>query len=945
MQSLAIEDQPDTAARLLEIVGRLAVELHPRRRHPVTLDSQLERDLGLDSLGRVELLARIEKEFGVALPEHVFAEVETPRDLARALASARRPGAIAAPMEERAPALAGIAGTPDHAQTLVDVLSWHVRQHADRPHVQLCEEAGEEPRITYGDLWAGAQRIAVGLQHRGLALGDKVALMLPTGFDYLYTFFGIVLAGGVPVPIYPPTRMSQIEDHLRRHSGILENSMALYLVTVPQAKGVGKLLKSTAPGLKQVLTRDDLVASGELQLPAIGPQDTAFLQYTSGSTGNPKGVVLTHANLLANIRAMGGAIDASASDVFVSWLPLYHDMGLIGAWLGSLYYGVFVVLMSPLAFLARPSRWLRAIHRYRATLSAAPNFGYEFCLKHMADEELKGLDLSSWRIAFNGAEPVSPDTLHRFHARLAPNGFRWEALMPVYGLAENSVGLAFPEAGHGPLVTRIQRDTFMREGRAEPAATDDPHALQMVSCGHPLPGHEVRVVDDNGRELPEAHEGHLQFRGPSATSGYYRSPEKTRALFDGDWLETGDMGYIANGEIYISGRSKDIIIRAGRNIYPQELEEAVGNIPGVRKGCVAVIGARDRATATERLVVIAETRETDPVKIEQLREQVSAATFDLMGVPCDDVVLAPPHAVLKTSSGKIRRAACSESYEQGRLGGAPRPVWVQLGHVVLAALRPGLHRLRRSLSGASYAAYAWTVFWLLTPAAWLAAALLPRPAWVWPIERVMARALARLAGIRISVTGLANAATDKPVVLVANHASYIDGIALVASLPRPVSLVAKAEFRQGLIARVFLSRMGAEFVERFDLEASSADARRLTQRTRAERPLLFFAEGTFTRVPGLRPFHLGAFMAAAESGVPVIPIALRGTRSILRNGSWFPRHGTIHIVIGEPVDPAALALEARGDPWHTAIALRDRTREHILRHCGEPDLAGLHGGF
>ncbi len=925
--------------RLLQIVEQLLRELRPKRHRPVTLDSRLERDLGLDSLGRVELLARIEREFGIALPEQVFAEVETPRDLARALASARRPGTGGVPLEERAPALGEVSGEPHSAQTLVEVLAWHVKRHGERLHVQFYEESGEGARLTYNDLWEGAQRVAAGLQQRGLAPGDKIALMLPTGFDYLFSFFGVLLAGGIPVPIYPPARLSQIEEHLRRHGGILDNSLSRLLVTVPQAKALGRLLQSSAPGLRQVVTPDDLRTGGKPQPPAINAQDTAFLQYTSGSTGRPKGVVLTHANLLANIRAMGGAIDASAKDVFVTWLPLYHDMGLIGAWLGSLYYGALVIMMSPLTFLTRPSRWLRAIHHYRATLSAAPNFGYELCLKRITDEELKGLDLDCWRMAFNGAEPVSADTMRRFHERLAPYGLRREILMPVYGLAENSVGLTFPPPGRGPQVMRIQRERFMREGRAEPAREDEPQALQMVSCGHPLPGHEVRVVDDSGRELPEAHEGHLQFRGPSATSGYYRNPEKTEALFDGDWLESGDMGYIAGGEIYVSGRRKDVVIRAGRNIYPQELEEAVGRLEGARKGCVAVVGARDPTSSTERLVVIAETRETDANRLEVLRDTISATTLDLMGVPPDDVVLAPPHTVLKTSSGKIRRAACADAYEQGRLGGSPRPVWIQLGHVLLATLRPTLYRMRRSLLAGSYAIYAWSVFWLLAPPTWIAAALLPRPAWVWVMLRTMARLLAKLLAIRIRISGLPHAAAGQPAILVANHASYVDGIALVAALPQPVRFVAKAEFLRGFIPRVFLSRMGAEFVERFNHEASSADARRLTETSRAREPLLFFAEGTFTRVPGLRPFHLGAFVAAAESGVAIVPVALRGSRSFLRDGSWFPRRGDIHIVIGQRLSPAAVAPEAQGDTWRTAIALRDEARAHILRHCGEPDLS------
>lgn len=929
--------------RLLEMVGRLSVELHPGRRRQATLDSHLERDLGLDSLGRVELLARIEKTFGVALPEHVFAEVETPRDLLRALASAGGAGVSPITTGQHAPALPGMAGVPDQAQTLIDVLRWHVERHADRLHVQLYDESGEGARITYGELLAGAESMAIGLQQLGLGRGDKVALMLPTGLDYLRTFYGILLAGCVPVPIYPPARLSQIEEHIRRHRGILQNSLSTLLVTVPQAKAVGRLLKTAAPVLKHVLTPGDLKLGGTLQLPGIGPEDTAFLQYTSGSTGDPKGVVLTHANLLANIRAMGEAVNASADDIFVSWLPLYHDMGLIGAWLGSLYFGVLVVLMSPLEFLVRPQRWLHAIHYHRATLSASPNFGYELCLKRIAEDELGDIDLGSWRLAFNGAEPVSPDTLQRFHNRFARNGLRREALMPVYGLAENSVGVAFPPLGQGPRIMRIKRDIFMSEGEAVEAAESDEHAMLMVSCGQPLPGHEIRVVDENSRELPEGQEGHVQFRGPSATSGYYRNPEKTRSLFDGDWLQTGDMGYMAGGDLYISGREKDVIIRAGRNIYPQELEEAVGNIDGIRKGCVAVVAARDRTTATERLVVIAETRATDAVKLEQLRETIDSLTLDLMGVPCDEVVLAPPHAVLKTSSGKIRRAACRDAYEEGRLGGALPPVWMQLGHLLLDVLGPGLRRMRRSAAALLYASYAWTMFWLIAPPTWLLTALLPRVNWCWPFLRAMARLLGWLVAVPVKVSGMSNLPTGKPAVLVANHASYIDGIVLVSRFPEPVSFVAKGEFRPRLIPRVFLSRMGAEFVERLNHEQSAVDAGRLVKASRSGRPLLFFAEGTFTRVPGLRSFYMGAFVVAARNRLPVIPIAVRGTRSILRDGSWFPRRGKIHIVVGEPIDTAALAAASGGDDWLTAIALRERAREHILRHCGEPDLAAEHG--
>jgi acyl-CoA synthetase (AMP-forming)/AMP-acid ligase II len=309
---------------------------------------------------------------------------------------------------------------------------------------------------------------------------------------------------------------------------------------------------------------------------------------------------MTHANLLANLRAMGSGIGASPADVFVSWLPLYHDMGLIGAWMGSLLYGMPLVLMPPQAFLARPARWLRAIDAWRGTLSAAPNFAYEILAARVPDDELRGLDLSSWRIAFNGAEPVQAGTLARFAGRFAAHGLRPSALMPVYGLAETGLGLTFPPPGRGPRIDSIDRRALRDDGRALPSAAPD--AMPVVGCGVPLAGHEVRIVDASGAEAPERVEGRVEFRGPSATQGYFRNPEATATLVHGDWRDTGDVGYVADGELFLTSRVKDLIIRGGHNIHPYDLETAVGELPGVRKGCVAVFGAADPTAGTDRVV-------------------------------------------------------------------------------------------------------------------------------------------------------------------------------------------------------------------------------------------------------------------------------------------------------------------------------------------------------
>ncbi|HYY15508.1 MAG TPA: AMP-binding protein, partial [Gammaproteobacteria bacterium] len=512
---------------LLQLVGELAAEVHPAQtpKRSVSLDSTLGRELGLDSLARMELIARIERHFGVSLPEHVFAGAETPRDLLAALGRVSTPGK--SPLTPKiAPIGAATVGSsvPETVQTLVEVLNWHINTGPDRPHIRIVQEEGQEKVITYRALWQESRAVATGLQALGLQGGQAVVIMLPTGREYFLSFFGAILAGGIPVPIYPPARLSQLEDHMRRHRAILANCRAAVLVTVTEAKLLAHLLKAQVDTLQNIVTVEELCRGEPCTLPALGPHDIAFLQYTSGSTGNPKGVMITHANLLANIRAMGETVRAEPGDVFVSWLPLYHDMGLIGAWLGILYYGAVLIVMSPLAFLAHPQRWLWAIHQYRGTLSAAPNFAYELCLRRIEDQHLEGLDLHSWRAAFNGAEPVSPETVQRFSQRFARYGFQPQAMMPVYGLAEATLGLTLPPPGRVPILDRIQREPFMDRGAAIPAGADDPNALGFIACGRPLKKHEIRIVGPDGHELPDRQEGRLQFRGPSATSGYYRNP-------------------------------------------------------------------------------------------------------------------------------------------------------------------------------------------------------------------------------------------------------------------------------------------------------------------------------------------------------------------------------------------------------------------------------------
>jgi 1-acyl-sn-glycerol-3-phosphate acyltransferase len=935
---MAVAPHDERARALLRILTEFSEE--SRIRPPaggIGLETRLEADLGLDSLSRAEVLARVERGLGVRLPEEALL-APTPRDL---LALAEVQGAA---VGERAPPPlveepeGHEAGAPEGAATLVEVLEWHLARHPDRTHILYYGAEDEPTAITYRGLVQGARRVAELLRGEGLDAGDRIAVMLPTSPGYFFSFFGILLAGGIPVPIYPPARPEQIEDHLRRHARILENAGARFLITVPRARAVARLLRVQVPSLKGVLTLDGMKSGSEEETDLAGlarpaAHDIAFLQYTSGSTGQPKGVVLSHADLLANIRAMGEAAQVRPDDVFVSWLPLYHDMGLIGAWFGTLYYGLRLVSLSPLAFLASPLRWLQAIDRHRGTLSAAPNFAYELCLKRVTDADLERLDLSSWRCAFNGAEPVSAQTLRRFAARFAPCGLAPEALAPVYGLAEAAVGLAFPPPGRGARIDCIDRARFARAGHALPVPCDDPSAMEVVACGRPLPGYRVRVVDGSGRELPDRHEGLLQFQGPSATRGYYRNPEATARLIRDGWHDTGDRAYLAGGDIHLTGRVKDLIIRGGRNIYPYELEEAVGGIPGVRKGCVAAFAAADLRTGTERLVIAAETRERDPQRRRELEGEVRARATDILGMPPDEVALVPPRAVPKTSSGKLRRTSARDLYLQGRLReGPPSPVrqLVRVGLAgVWASLKRGLGRLPAWL----YGAYVWLLVVVIAPVVWAGVITLPAIAWRWVLVRSAIGLLRRLAGVRLTVEGAAwIPPARRPFVLVANHQSYLDALALIEAVPRPLAFVAKQELGEGAFLGVFLKRLGTLFVDRFDLHRGAGESERLGAHLGAGLSLAFFPEGTFRDDPGLLPFRMGAFVSAAAQGLPVLPVAIAGTRRILTGESMLPRRAPCEVQIGEPLIPAAT-------DWSEAVRLRDGARDFILAKCGEPDLS------
>ncbi|HEX8882295.1 MAG TPA: AMP-binding protein [Candidatus Acidoferrum sp.] len=982
MQTVATAaTQLDTSAvreRVFEVIRTLLGELGSQGALPMLhLSSQLDRELGLGSLERVELLTRLENAFGLRLPDSVASEANSPEDLVRAILAVPGTTEAVAEAESALRAVAvtqklhrdGVGAAVFAAETLVDVLRYRATHNADQTHLLVSEDGqnGEKNvTLTFGELYAAAQRFAEELARRGVPAGGRVALMLPTSRAFFISFAGILQAGAVPVPIYPPFRADRIEEYAARQSAILNNAEVCMLLTFRRGEAVAKLLRPRVRSLDEVADAEKVIeAADNAPPPAPGVfsphlmgrrvrkgNDLAMLQYTSGSTGDPKGVMLTHANLLANIRALGRAVGLGPGDVAVSWLPLYHDMGLIGAWLTPLHFALPVAVMSPLAFLTRPEKWLHAFHRHRGTIAAAPNFAYELCVRKIADKDIQGVDLSSWRAALNGAEPVNPETLERFAERFAKYGFRHEAQLPVYGLAESTLGVTVPPLGRRPRIDRVERETFTLKGHAVRAAAEEETAISFVSSGRPLPGHEVRIADGNGDPLPERREGFLWFRGPSATRGYYRNPKATAALLpqgaaasDGGfpWVNSGDRAYRAEEEIYVTGRVKDIIIKGGRNLYPHEVEGLAMRAAGIRKGCVVAFGLRDEDSGTEKLVVAAETREREAARRTAIAARVTELVSQGLGLPPDRVELIPPGSIPKTSSGKLRREETKQLYVAGRLSAGRAPAWVQIvrlgtksgldnfGQELLAGLKRGLEIL--------YGLYTVLVFALWIVPAWTFLHLIKDPRAAGHYTSSALKILVALAGCRVRVFGKENMDVSGPKVFAANHTSYVDVLLLVSRLDAPYRFIAKREVRDMPFVGAFLERLGHLKFDRSDPEARLREVQEVEELLRRGESVFFFPEGTFSAEAGVRPFQLGAFKASVATGAPIVPISLDGTRKILRDGTYLPRPGSVKITVHPPIYPRSSGNQGStddGSGWRELIRLRDTTREVIARDSGEP---------
>ncbi len=509
-----------------------------------------------------------------------------------------------------------------------------------------------------------AYRRAAVLAATGLEKGDTVALVCPENHEFVLTFLGASVGGFVPVPIFPGATFKASEHYVDTLEHIVKAARARVLVCHSKNVEVIEALRRRegAAGLTVLVAdRDFQGAPPPFSRPTITPDDLCFLQFTSGSTNRPKGVAIRHRNLVANTTSFLGpsGLARTEEDVGVSWLPLFHDMGLIGFVLGTLIVELPVVLFQTSTFVRMPRLWLELITKHRGTITYAPNFAYDLLTKRVTEKDLAALDLSSLRVAGCGAEPIRARTLRDFAAKFARCGFDPRALLPSYGMAESCLAITFHQRGTEMVVDRVDPAELQR-GRAAPS--DAPDATELVSCGVPFPGHELAIVDEAGRPLPERVVGQILSRGPSVNDGYFENPEATAESFRGGWLHSGDLGYRADGNLYVCGRVKDLIIVNGANHYPQDIEWVVGDLEGVRRGNVAAFSVmRD---GLEQLVIAAEGNSSDA---EHLRVEIARLVSETFGLTPADVAICPVGALPKTSSGKAQRAKTKALYEAREL--------------------------------------------------------------------------------------------------------------------------------------------------------------------------------------------------------------------------------------------------------------------------------------
>ncbi len=545
-----------------------------------------------------------------------------------------------------------------------------IRAAADQGHGIVFVDGDEHTPVPWTQVLTEAEAMAAALQARGIGPGDHVGVLGPTTRDLVTTFQAIWLAGATLVVMPIPMRMASIEDFLEATRLRLKRADAKLLILDPSLAA----FYTPAPGDPPSCTYADLVGdASDFRAASVDPSSLAILQFTSGSTSHPKGVMLPHDSVCNNVASVWIATEYGIhDDVLVSWVPLYHDLGLIGLLLVGMCAGGEFVQAAPQDFLARPARWMEWISRYGGTATAGPNFAYVLATRALTRAE--GLDLSPLRIALNGAEPIHADQMRAFTDAGERFGMPPGCVFPAFGMAEVCVAGSFSVPMDGLLTDVVDRVALEAEGYAAPVETGTDNARELVRLGRPMTGLEMRVVDrHSGHVLSNREVGELQIAGTSMMAGYYQDTEATTLAFDGKWLRTGDLAYMIDDELVICGRIKDLIVIGGRNVFPEDVERAAAEVAGVRPGNVIAFGV-ERRRGKESMVVVAEIRDADSGDSSVIMDGIHRRVLEVVGIPPHEICLVAAGSLPKTSSGKLQRSLCRRLWEEGDLELVPSPL-------------------------------------------------------------------------------------------------------------------------------------------------------------------------------------------------------------------------------------------------------------------------------
>jgi len=575
----------------------------------------------------------------------------------------------------RAPGQARSFGAfPSDSGNLAQLLHERANESPDAVAYRFVGKDESAEEITYAELDTRARAVAATIMATTGARPQPVLLLFAPGLDYLVGLFGCFYAGAPAVPAFPPdsTRLART---LPRLAAIMDDAGSDLVLTTSDLEALMAGWLATVRRTLRVIATDRIASGGEGLAPTVRPELLALLQYTSGSTSLPRGVMLSHTQLMNNCREIARGFGIHRDSSAGLWLPPYHDMGLIGGILTPLVCSMPVSLMSPVSFVQRPLLWLRMVSRYRPTIIGGPNFAYDLCVRRAKDADLEHLDLSSVEVAFTGAEPIRAETIERFVERFRPCGFRAESFYPCYGLAEATLFVTGSKRLGGWRSVSVARDALEFHGTARPARPEEP-SRSLVGCGSPGPDVRLLIVDPaTGEALADGAVGEIWIDSPSVADGYWRRPEETAAAFgamtasgDGPFLRTGDLGFVLGGELFVAGRIKDLIVINGRNHYPVDIERVCeSSVPGIRHNCGAAFAIEDDTSAAERLVLVYEANPGDEdqyrATIEALRRTVSLE----LNVPAHAVVLIRPRTIPKTSSGKVQRWLTRRHYLAGEL--------------------------------------------------------------------------------------------------------------------------------------------------------------------------------------------------------------------------------------------------------------------------------------